>query len=103
MTKQSYKVTVKGEGNLVNVACILELIDVVQMKKVSDKHWEGEIHDVEVFEKLDYEIFISAVGKVKFNYTIHNTKTDNEVENDVDHTNRNVKNGAKVRSNCKPK
>jgi hypothetical protein len=102
MAQQSYKVSITGEGPLVNVACILELINVVQMKKETDKKWIGEIENIEVFEKLDYEIFISSIGKVKFTYVIHNTKSDNEVENDNDYTNRNVINGAKVRSNCKP-
>ncbi len=102
MDKQSYKVTVTGEGPLVNVVCILELIHLVQMKKESDEKWSGEIEDMEVFEKLDYEIFISAAGRVKFEYVIHNTRTNKQVEKDSDHTNRNVANGAKVRSNCKP-
>ena len=103
ITSQSYKVTVTGKGPLENVSCILELTQAVQMKNTSGNSWEGSIGPINVYKKLDYEIFVSAVGKVEFDYTIDNTQTSNQVEKDSSATNQNVVNGAKIRSNCNAK
>ncbi|MEQ8524693.1 hypothetical protein [Gracilimonas sp.] len=101
MSLQSYKITVEGVAELHNVSCVLEFINIVPMKPVSSKKWEGSVTDIEVNEKLDYKIIISATGRVKFDYEILNTKVEEKVKSDTDYTNRNIPNGAIVNGNCK--
>lgn len=101
MSKQSYKVTVEGVAELHNVSCVLEFTNSVPMMAISNTKWEGSLADVEVHEKLDYKIIVSATGSVKFDYEILNTGVGNKVESDSDYTNRNIPNGAIINNNCK--
>ncbi len=100
MAQQSYKVTVEGKAELHNVSCVLEYINVVSMRAVSSTKWEGTINNINVADKLDYRITISAIGRVKFDFTIDNTRVNKQVEKDSGYTNQSVPNGAIVNGNC---
>ena len=98
---ESYKIAVKGEGTLHRVKSKLEFHVPVKMKPSSSREWVGKIKSIEVQDDLDYDVRITAAGRVKFTVEIENTRTKNVVFKKESFTNVKFPNAAIVHGVCK--
>ena len=102
MAKHSYTITMEGLDTLHSVGCVLEWLFPITMHQTAPERWEGEINNLDVKDKLDYELVIRAGGRVEVTYVITNKSNGKKVATDTIYTNVKISNGAIVRGNCEP-